>query len=356
MGSAPIVLERLIMACDITKSKVIASIVPETGIRGRIVVIRGVPVMLDFELAAIYGYATKDFNKQVKNNIDKFDADFMFELTREEWADLRCKNSTSSWGGSRYLPHAFTEQGVYMLMTVLKGPLATRQSKAIIRTFKRMKDYIIENQGLLGERELVQLSLQTAENVREIASLRSSLERIDNKVAGIVDTLGEVVTKSELADVMLDFGNPAIRRGWLILNGQPVESDVAYRTIYEQAQSSIYVIDNYIGLKTLVLLKDVVAKVDVTIFSDNLGKGLHKAEFDDFCAEYGRVQLKKAGNMFHDRYIVLDYDKATEKIYHCGASSKDGGNRVMTIEEVSETAIYHPLISKLLSCSQLVLN
>ena len=72
--------------------------------------------------------------------------------------------------------------------------------------------------------------------------------------------------------------------------------------------------------------------------------------------EYGRVQLKKAGNMFHDRYIVLDYDKATEKIYHCGASSKDGGNRVMTIEEVSETAIYHPLILKLLSCSQLVLN
>ena len=93
-----------------------------------------------------------------------------------------------------------------MLMTVLKGPLATRQSKAIIRTFKRMKDYIIENQGLLGERELVQLSLQTAENVREISSLRSSLETIDNKVAGIVDTLGEVVTKSELAEIMLDFG------------------------------------------------------------------------------------------------------------------------------------------------------
>ncbi len=331
-------------------------VVPENDIREHIVKLRGVPVMLDFELAAIYGYATKDFNRQVKNNIEKFDADFMFELTREEWADLRCKNSTSSWGGARYLPHAFTEQGVYMLMTVLKGPLATRQSKAIIRTFKRMKDYIIENQGLLGERELVQLSLQTAENVREISSLRSSLETIDNKVAGIVDTLGEVVTKSELAEIMLDFGNPAVRRGWLVLNGQPVESDVAYRTIYGQAQSSIYVIDNYIGLKTLVLLKDVVAKTDVTIFSDNLGKGLHKAEFDDFCKEYGSVLLKKAGNMFHDRYIVLDYGKATEKIYHCGASSKDGGNRVMTIEEVSETAIYRPLITRLLSCPQLILK
>ena len=74
-------------------------VVPESDIQGRIVKLRGVPVMLDFELASIYGYATKEFNRQVKNNIEKFDADFMFELTRDEWADLRCKNSTSSWGG-----------------------------------------------------------------------------------------------------------------------------------------------------------------------------------------------------------------------------------------------------------------
>ena len=91
------------MANEIARSKVVVNIVRADDIQGRIVVLRGVPVMLDFELAAIYGYATKDFNRQVKNNIDKFDADFMFELTREEWADLRCKNSTSSWGGSRYL-------------------------------------------------------------------------------------------------------------------------------------------------------------------------------------------------------------------------------------------------------------
>ena len=77
-----------------------ACVIPESDIQGRIVKLRGVPVMLDFELASIYGYATKDFNRQVKNNIEKFDADFMFELTRDEWADLRCKNSTSSWGGA----------------------------------------------------------------------------------------------------------------------------------------------------------------------------------------------------------------------------------------------------------------
>lgn len=108
--------------------------------------------MLDFELAEIYGYTTKRFNEQIKNNIERFDEDFRFKLTREEVNNLRSNFSTSSWGGSRYLPYAFTEQGIYMLMTVLKGDLAIRQSKALIRTFKQMKDYIIENQDLIGER------------------------------------------------------------------------------------------------------------------------------------------------------------------------------------------------------------
>ncbi len=88
------------MASNIKKSTATVGIIPENDIRRCILAIRGVTVMLDFELAAIYGYSTKDFNRQVKNNIEKFDADFMCELTREEWADLRCKNSTSSWGGS----------------------------------------------------------------------------------------------------------------------------------------------------------------------------------------------------------------------------------------------------------------
>lgn len=91
----------------------------------------GVLVMLDMDLAKIYGYSTKDFNRQVKNNIEKFEQDFMFQLIDEECEILRCKNSTSSWGGRRYNPYAFTEQGIYMLMTVLKGELATKQSKAL---------------------------------------------------------------------------------------------------------------------------------------------------------------------------------------------------------------------------------
>lgn len=85
-------------------------------IKVKIYTIRGEQVMLDFELAEIYGYETKNFNRQVKNNIERFDKDFRFQLTDEEFnAILRCKNSTSSWGGTRYKSYAFTEQGIYML-------------------------------------------------------------------------------------------------------------------------------------------------------------------------------------------------------------------------------------------------
>ena len=122
--------------------------------------IRGKRVLLDADLAEIYGYDTKGFNRQVKNNIEKFDEDFMFELTDEELEDLRYKNCTANISSkSRYNPHVFTEQGLYMLMTVLKGPLAVKQSKALIRTFNRMKDYILENRDLIGQRELLQLSM-----------------------------------------------------------------------------------------------------------------------------------------------------------------------------------------------------
>ena len=112
------------------------------SIKERIYEIRGQKVMLDFDLAKIYGYETKRFNEQVKNNINKFPDDFMFKLTTVEFKDcVRSKKSaTQLWsdgsGGRVYLPYAFTEQGIYMLMTVLKGELATRQSKALIRLFK----------------------------------------------------------------------------------------------------------------------------------------------------------------------------------------------------------------------------
>lgn len=330
------------------------AIVDEQTIKSKIHNIRGQKVMLDFELAEIYGYTTKDFNRQVKNNIEKFEEDFMFQLNDEELKELsRCKISTLNTGrGSnfKYTPYAFSEQGIYMLMTVLKGELAVKQSKALIRTFKQMKDYVIENQGLVGQREFLQLSLQTTENIKEIMRLNNSLAKTDDKVAKIVDTLGTFIKKSEISQIMLDFGEPVVKQGWLLLNGKPVESDLAYHQIYDSAKKTIYVVDNYIGLKTLVLLKDMGAKIPVTIFSDNLGKGLNKTEYADFCKEYKDLNLtiKTSGRIFHDRYIILDYESADEKIYHCGASSKDSGDRVTTISLVEDIEIYSSLINKLI--------
>ena len=103
------------------------------NICNRVYVIRGQQVMLDYDLAEIYGYEVKRLNEQVKRNITRFPEDFMFQLTTEEDEILKSQIATSSWGGKRKLPYAFTEQGIYMLATVLRGELAEQQSILIMR-------------------------------------------------------------------------------------------------------------------------------------------------------------------------------------------------------------------------------
>ena len=334
----------------------------EEELKSKIYTIRGVQVMLDRDLAEIYGYETKRFNEQVKNNIERFDEDFMFQLTEEEFKNCsRSKFSTLKTGrGSniKYAPYAFTEQGVYMLMTVLKGELAVSQSKMLVRLFKQMKDYIVENQQIVSQRDFLRLSLQTAENAQNYVEVRQKLTEIDDKVENVVSNLGEMVRKSELSPIMLNLGKPEIPPGWLILNGQPVESDMAYQQIYTLANKTIYIVDNYISLKTLVLFKNAKQNVSVTIFSDNTNNGLHQLEFNDFCKEFPglKIDLRQAGGIFHDRYIILDYKTPDEKIYHCGASSKDGGRKVNTITLTDDTSVYEKLILQLLNNPPLLLK
>ena len=234
--------------------------------------VRGQKVMLDVDLAEIYGYETKSFNRQVKNNQQKFEGDdFMFQLTDEEIDELlRCKNCTLNRGSGRgkhvkYNPYAFTEQGIYMLMTVLRGDLATKQSRALIRTFKQMKDYIIENQNLIGEQEYLQLSMQISENVHTTMELRSDLNDVEDQMAEVMDRLSDVVTRSELSEVMNEFGEPHIKRGYLVLNGNRFKTDVVYDEIYRQAKKSIFIVDNYIGLKTLEKLINIKSGVNIPI-------------------------------------------------------------------------------------------
>ena len=317
-------------------------IVDDKTIKDKIYLIRGQKVMLDADLAEIYGYETKSFNRQVKNNIEKFEGeDFMFQLTEDEFANLRCKNFTSSWGGSRYLPNAFTEQGIYMLMTVLRGELAIKQSKALIRMFKQMKDFIIENQDFIGSKELVQIAIQTNKNTNDIAKIN--------------DKISTLATKEDLKKVMDNFIDPDTYKHFLLMNGDKIEADVAYTKLYKSARKSIYVIDNYIGLKTLELLRAAKDSVEVIIFSDNVRNKdmLTKNILNDFIRDCPNINLKMkiAGKKYHDRYIAIDYGTENEAFYLCGASSKDAGNKISSITKIEESSkdMYHTMFGGMLN-------
>lgn len=313
-------------------------VINEDTIKNKIYYIRNQKVMLDFELAEIYGYTTTRFNEQVKNNSEKFDDDFMFQLTKSEFENLISKKSTSSWGGRRKLPYAFTEQGIYMLMTVLRGELAVRQSKALIRMFKQMKDFIIENQDFISSKELVQIAIQTNRNTNDIAEIKS-----------------QMATKEDLKKVMDNFIDPETYKHFLLMNGDKIEADVAHTKIYKSAKKSIYVIDNYIGLKTLELLRAARDNTQIIVFSDNVKNKdmLTKNILDDFRKDYPNIDLKLkiAGKKYHDRYIAIDYGTENEAFYLCGASSKDAGNKVSSITNIEESSkdMYHDMFSKMLN-------
>jgi len=316
------------------------SIYDEDYLKSKIYIIRRVQVMIDADLADIYGYSTKRFNEQVKNNIERFDEDMRFQLTSNEYDVLRSKISTSkpeTRGGRQYLPYVFTEQGIYMLMTVLKGELAVDQSKKLIRLFKQMKDFIVQLQNVLPESEIKMLAIQTQNNTEDIRQIK---QRVD-----------------DLTVVVKDFTDSNIKKDYLLFNGQTVEADIAYSEIYSYAKKTIHIVDNYISLKTLVLLKSVAANVKVIIFSDNVNHGLHQTEFNDFKKEYPNVDitLKTTGGIYHDRYIFIDHGTKNEMIFHCGGSSKDGGRRVSSITKVNDVMLYRNIIDNLENFSKLLI-
>jgi hypothetical protein len=124
------------------------NILQQETIMSKITVVRGRKIMLDMDLAELYKVETKILKRQVRRNIERFPPDFMFELTEDEWQILRCQIGTSSWGGTRYMPMAFTEQGVSMLSSVLSSPLAIQVNIQIIRIFHLMRDMIRSNKDL----------------------------------------------------------------------------------------------------------------------------------------------------------------------------------------------------------------
>ena len=132
----------------------------------------------------------------------------------------------------KYAPHAFTESGIYMLMTVLKGELAIRQSVALIRAFRAMKDYIIENQDLIGRHEFTQLKIVVSENRDLELCSRARLNEIDEQIKAVVDRMSDVVMRSEISPFLLDLGKPKDKHEFLILNGEPAKANKTYIDLY----------------------------------------------------------------------------------------------------------------------------
>ena len=311
------------------------AILDEKDLSKYIYIIRGQQVMLDFDLARYYGYETKRFNEQVKNNANKFPIEFMFKLSKEENGKiLMSKKSASSWGGTRKLPYAFTEQGIYMLMTVLKGELATKQSIALIKAFKEMKDYIVSSNGIVNSKEILSLSMQVNNNTQSIKELEKDTASIKNQLEVVMD----------------NFIDPSTYKQFLFLNGEKLEADIAYQQIYASAKRSIYIVDDYIDVKTFYLLRTANNNVDITIFTDNASKNSLTKEFiDDFtnqCSNH--IHMIRTNNKCHDRFIIVDYKQESEKVYICGSSSKDAGNRITTITRVDSGYLYHPLVESML--------
>lgn len=319
-------------------------------IRSKVYIIRGQQVMLDKDLAELYGYEVKRLNEQVKRNISRFSEDFMFQLNKEEIPEKFSKsqiatlNEKSNRQGSniKKMPFAFTEQGIYMLATVLRGELAKQQSIFIMRTFREMRHYIKQNQQFVTRSEMELLASKVTEISVQTAGLIDKQKQTDQNV--------DLIQKN-VEQLSENFISEKDVKNFVIYKGQKLEADIAYIGIYQQAKKSIYVVDDYMNAKSLQHLSQKADGVEVILFTEN-GKGgrgfLTNSLVTDFQNEYPPIRIKPNPDC-HDRLIVLDYGEETERVYHCGASSKDAGKKLCAINQITETAIIHPVIDRLLS-------
>ena len=325
-------------------------IITVEGIRSLVYTIRGQQVMLDSDLAEIYGYELRAMNQQVKRNIERFPEDFMFQLTKDEVELVKSQIVTSrdntffsgQEGGRRKLPYAFTEQGIYMLATVLKGELAVQQSVFIMRAFKEMRHYIMQNQQFVTHSEMNLVTARVSEIAIQTVGLIDHQKQTDKKLEDIQKSIDSINN---------NFVSDKDYRNFVIYKGQKFEADAAYIDIYRQAQKSIYVIDDYMNVKSLELLSQKKTDVEVILFTENkhgINGFLTNALITDFNNQYPSLRIKPNPD-WHDRLIVLDYNLPTERVFHCGASSKDAGNKICAINEFDKKESVHKIIDDMLS-------
>jgi len=267
----------------------------ESDLRSKIYIIRGKQVMLDFDLAEIYGYSVKAFNQQVKNNIEKFDDDFRFKLTWEEMFEIsKCSRSkflTLNEKGTRgsnikYLPYAFTEQGIYMLMTVLRGDLAIKQSKILVRLFKAMKDYIIDKEHLVGYDDVAKLALQTSQNTKDIAEIKEYIHGFSQiEIPKNLFSLKGKNVEADKNNLKIDISDKI-----LLIRGQYVMIDRDLAELY--------------GVETKRLNEQV--RRNIERFPSNFMFQLNESEFEFLRSQFATSKTETRGGRQYLPYVFTE--------------------------------------------------
>ncbi len=271
--------------------------------------------MLDRDLAALYQVETKVFNQAVKRNIDRFPDAFRFQLTREETDSLRSQFVTSNGrGGRRYLPYAFTEQGIAMLSAVLRGDIAVHVSIRIMNAFVEMRHFIANN-ALMFERisavELRQLELQKETNEK--------FDRVFKYIADHAESEQKVFFSGQIYDA------------FSLISG-----------LIQKATADIILIDGYVDTRTLDLLSKKRQNVSVEIHTGKSGNALTKSDIDTFNKQYPSLKLRYT-SIFHDRFLILDHTTC----YHIGASIKDAGKKCFAISLIEDAQSVRNIIARL---------
>ena len=295
-----------------TNNLLVQENVSNEDIKNLIYTIRGNQVMLDSDVARLYHYETKNINKAVKRNIERFPKDFCFQLTEEGFQTLRFQFGTSKQneefrGGRRYLPYVFTEQGIAMLAGVLKNDIAVKVSINIIKSFIEMRKFLAVN-GQLFER---------------LTNVEYKLLEHDKKFDKVFDQLQ----------------NEENIKQKIFFEGQIYDAYSLIIDIIKKANRKILIIDNYIDDSVLKMLTKKNEKVVVVILTSEKSN-IQKIDIQKFNKEYPILKVAKT-NKFHDRFIVID----NKEMYHLGASIKDLGKKCFGINKIEDIEIINKIIN-----------
>jgi hypothetical protein len=279
-----------------------------TDIKSKIYTFRDKQVMLDKDLAGLYNVETRVFNQAVKRNLARFPERFRFQLTQEEYENLRSQIVTSSLvsqnviasehGGRRYLPYVFTEQGVSMLSAILKSETAVDVSIKIIDSFVSMRKFISQNASVFQRLDILeQNQLISNTNIDKIFKALESKDKIQEQ--------------------------------GIFYNGQIFDAHKFVSDLIRSAKSSIILIDNYVDDRTLTLFQKN-QNVSVTIYTNDITKEL-KLDLAKYNKQYKNISARTTTN-FHDRFLIID----KTEVYHIGASLKDLGKKVFAFSKMQD--------------------